>query len=768
MVEMKQNKIKMKGGWTMRNYIVVLMMHFLLASAVLYGAGDMVVRIYAPQWQDLQRISRKNLEIAAGRPGEWFDIVADRGLMDDVIASGLPYEVTVQSLALEKERIMGAYLNYAQINDSLRHLASNYPSICRFDSLPIKTYEGRWIYGVKISDNVAIDEFEPNFSVDGCHHSREWGTPQACLFFADSMLRSYAGVPEISEIINTTQIYVFPVINVDGYVYDWTYYQGGWRLNREPFGGAVGTDPNRNYSGGCNGDVDGCWGAADESQCSHHPGDETFCGAYGFSGDEIRAYAAYIRTHNIATGFSLHSYGEEVMWPWGYKAAGTPDATLYQQKGDYMASLMQRLGGGTYTPGQAYSNPYPTCGNARDWVYGYNHYINGISSLFYGSEIGTSFYQPQGDLDNISRQVFKAAKYLAGYADSLVIVTDGMVPPPSVYPLDTVSQDFTIRWHPKNAYDNNPAQWELVELSNPTVIVDSLESGTGRWVLQGFALSTTQSHSATHSFWSGNSANMNAAVRSLHPCLVGPGDSVTFWCYYNLENNYDVAVIEVSENTKEWFNLDTMRFTGTQTTWARKAFSLASWAGKSVYIRLRSMTDGSVNNGGFYVDDIKPSCLFGTVNTVSSSITDTLYAFTAHPVGEYYYYVRGYNAAWGWGDYSCLERLNVVIVSVSETDRPADTQRVSYLELTPNPFRNRIDIRYMIQDAGSKDHSLKIFDAPGRLVKSFSLPSTCSIVPGVITWHGDDDQGRHLPSGVYFVRLYADGLILTNRAILIK
>jgi len=756
-----------KGGCTMKKYAVFMIMQFLLATAVLYGAGDMVVRIYATQWQDLQRISKKPLDIAAGRSGEWFDVVVDRDMMDNVITSGLPYEVTIQSLALEKEKMMGSYLNYTQINDSLRHLANNYPSICRLDSLSIKTCEGRWIYGVKISDNVNIDEFEPNFSLDGCHHAREWGTPQACLFFADSMLRSYAGIPVISEIINTTQIYVYPLINVDGYVYDWNNYQGGWRLNREPFGGQIGNDCNRNYGGGCNDEVAGYWGAVDESQGSHYPGDETFCGAYAFSGDEVRAWSNYIRSHNITTGFSLHSYGEQVMWAWGYKAAGTPDATLYQQKGSYMAGLMQRLGGGTYTPGQAYGNPYPTCGNIRDWTYGYNHYVNGLSCLFFGSEIGTSFYQPVGDLDFVSRQVFKAAKYLAGYADSLILVADGMVPPPFIYPLDTVAQNFTIRWHPKNTYDNNPIQWELVELSNPTVIIDSLESGTGRWVLQGFTLSTTQSHSATHSFWSGNSADTNTAVRSLHPYLVGSGDSVTFWCYYNLENNYDAAVVEASENTKEWFNLDTMRFTGTQTTWTRKAFSLASWAGKSVYIRLRSMTDGSVNNGGFYVDDIKPSCLFGTVSVVSSSITDTVYAFTAHPSGEYYFYVRGYNAAWGWGDYSCLEKLNVVIVGVSETGKPVEEQLSAYLELTPNPSSKRITIHYALSTK-DKAAQLRIFDAAGRMVKSFKLPTTYSILPASVEWNGTDDLGRSLPSGVYFVRLDAAGVILTSRVVLIK
>ncbi|MEO0123794.1 MAG: M14 family zinc carboxypeptidase [candidate division WOR-3 bacterium] len=735
-------------------------------------AQEMIVRVYVPTWQELQKIPGKPLEIAAGRYGEWYDLVVDRNGLDRVIASGLPYEVTIYSLELEKEKVRGNYLNYTQIVDSLRRFVQNYPALCKMDSLPLRTYENRWIYGVKISDNVHLDEFEPNFEIDGCIHSREWATPQAVLFFADSMLRSYNVVPEITEIINTTQIYCIPVLNVDGYVYDWQYYQGGWRKNREPFGGAIGTDCNRNYSGACNGDVDGYWGAADEGQVSHYPSDQTFCGAYGFSGDEVRAHAMYIRQRNITTGFSLHSYGEQVMWPWGYKAAGTPDAALYNAKGNYMASMMQRVNGGTYTPGQSYNNPYPTCGNTRDWVYGYNHYVNGLSALFYGSEIGTAFYEPVANLDFISRQVFKAAKYLAGFADSLILVAEGVVPPPRIVPIDTVTPNFTIVWHPKNTYDNHPTQWELVRLSNPSIKTDSLESGTGRWLLQGYRISTAQSHSPTRSLWSGDSANMNYAATTIHPYLVQPGDSFTFWCRYTLENNYDVTVVEVSENTKEWFSLDTTRFTGSQTSWIRKAYSLANWVGKSVYFRFRTMYDGSAQSGGFYVDDISPVCFFNNINVISNSITDTTYTFSNHPLGEYYYYVRGYNTTWGWGDYSCLEKLFVSNVGVGDKTKYDKTGEIS-LTLQPNPFKNQCVIKFQFPNNSAfretqSEISLIVYDVSGRVVKSFNLESGILNQVSSIVWDGKDNAGKKIPAGIYFIHLNTGDLSKIEKAILLK
>ena len=188
----------------MKKFIILF---FIIVGMVL--AQDMVVRVYTNSRSDLKRISAKPLDIAAAHAGEWYDIVADQQTLNRIIASGLSYEVRIYSLEQEKEKVRGNYLDYDQINDSLQQLALNYSNICQLESLPIPTYEGRWIYGVKISDNVGSDEDEPGFLIDGAHHAREWATPQVVLFFADSMLRSYEGVSEITDIIDNTQIYCF-------------------------------------------------------------------------------------------------------------------------------------------------------------------------------------------------------------------------------------------------------------------------------------------------------------------------------------------------------------------------------------------------------------------------------------------------------------------------------------------------------------------------------------------------------------------------------
>lgn len=703
--EGSQNKVtqcKYNEGVIMKRVLV-----FICVMCGLAFSQDMIVRVYVPSWKELYRIPYDvPFDIAGACIGEWYDIVADHNVLAHIQATGMPYEVVIHSIAYEMEKYRANYLSYTEISDSLRSMAQNHPSICIFDSLPIPTYEGNWLYGIKISDNPQIEEDdEPGVLIDGLHHSKEWASPIVVLFFADSMLASYGIVNEITDIINSREIYIFPIINADGYLYDYpTGYN--WRKNREPFGGSVGTDPNRNYAGACCGDIEGDWGTVDEYQGSHQPSSNSFCGAYINSGDETSALAMFVRSQTINAHLTYHSYGEYVIWSYGWTSAGTPDSLLIQSTGTYMAGLMQRLGGGTYTPISGYGF-YPTSGVTDEWVYGYNHFVKGISCLAYTIEVGTAYYQPQSDLDNICRENFKAAKYLAHFADSIIILTDGVVPPPDIYPLDSVPQNYTIAWHAKFPNDNHPIYWELVELSSPSIIEDDLESGDGRWVLEGFILSTVRAHSGSYSLFSGSQVNMNHAAQTLHPYMVMPGDSLTFWCWYSLQSNRDVAVVEISENTKEWFSLDD-RFTSESGGWVRKSYSLENWTGKSVHFRFRSMTDPTSLLEGFYVDDIAPICVFQSIDTISSSLPDTFYYFSDHTPGDFSYLVKGYNTMWGWGDYSCLEKTHVMVgIAEGPSNFQPSVDQFTGATVIKGILRLPEDMRYKIFDiTGRQIHTL--------------------------------------------------------------
>lgn len=92
------------------------------------------------------------------------------------------------------------------------------------------------------------------------------------------------------------------------------------------------------------------------------------------------------------------------------------------------------------------------------------------------------------------------------------------------------------------------------------------------------------------------------------------------------------------------------------------------------------------------------------------------------------------------------------------------------LTASPNPFTHTTNIRFMIHDTRCTIEApeLKIFDAAGRLVKSFLLPTTYCLLPTVIPWSGVDDANRRLPGGVYFVMLTTDDRSITEKILLVR
>jgi carboxypeptidase T len=64
---------------------------------------------------------------------------------------------------------LGQYHTYAEMNALLDSLAAAEPSLARVETIGA-SYEGRAIRAMKISDNVTVDENEPELLIMGCHH----------------------------------------------------------------------------------------------------------------------------------------------------------------------------------------------------------------------------------------------------------------------------------------------------------------------------------------------------------------------------------------------------------------------------------------------------------------------------------------------------------------------------------------------------------------------------------------------------------------------
>ncbi|WP_346040700.1 M14 family zinc carboxypeptidase [Actinomadura chokoriensis] len=84
-------------------------------------------------------------------------------------------------------------------------------------------------------------------------HAREWITPEMVRRLLHHYVDGYGTDAELTKIVDTTELWFIPVVNVDGY--DLTFQDGFrlWRKNvRDNNGdgqitGADGTDLNRNF-----------------------------------------------------------------------------------------------------------------------------------------------------------------------------------------------------------------------------------------------------------------------------------------------------------------------------------------------------------------------------------------------------------------------------------------------------------------------------------------------------------------------------------------
>ena len=699
--------------------------------------SEKIIRVYLPTWDDVLREFRpifgKNLpEVVAGRPNEYYDFIVDDLKIEKVKSTGVYFEIIVDDIEKQKETLFGQYHSYDQIKQILHQMQSSYPSLAKVESIG-PSYENRWIYGIKISDNVNIDEDEPELVFSGCHHAREWASIETALFIADTLLRGYGSDPTITQIVNTREIWVFPIINTDGYVYDYPN-QRNWRKNRQPFHGYIGTDLNRNYNGTCEIDARGGWGwIPPGGSVTHLPSYETFCGFKGFSAPEIKAYSNFLKNRHAVGIIDFHSYSELVLGAWGHVSDPTPHSTWYTQIGQGIAQRIQRLSGGYYTYQTAYQL-YPTSGGSIDWEYGWSHFSNGFPCLAFVNEIGTTFYQPVSQLDHIMRQNFKGALFLMQKGDSIRTYMKCMVPSPRIEPIETVGPNFNLIWHPKNKETNNPSYWEIVKYQNPSPVNESFEGGTNLWNLQNFSLSTARKHTGNYSLFAGNANNVKAQAVTKYPYFVSsPNDSLSFWVWYSLELEYDVAIVEVSEDGRDWYPLVDERYNGDSNGWVRRAYSLAPWLGKSLYFRWRVMTDDNTLNEGFYIDDIYPVANWGVIQTVATQVYDTIYSFTNMPDGTYYFSVRGYNTQFGWGNYSVLEKVVVSSTKIAENNLKENLKVIS---------GNGLKILYSFDEFTPL--KIYIYDVSGRNVKFYDF--------GKLKGEGKISLKLDLSKGIYIIK----------------
>jgi len=227
-------------------------------------------------------------------------------------------------------------------------------------------WDSLWV--VKVSDNVEVDEDEPEVFYNSLIHAREPMSLMSLLYFLRFVVKNYGRADSVTDLVNSRELFFMPLVNPDGYEINWRIYAEGsrfglWRKNaRDNNGNGVldfldGVDLNRNFAFQ--------WGI-DEVGSSGDPRMENYRGPSFFSEPESRTLRDFINAHSFVTALNGHTYGAVLINPFGYTNLLTPDSMLYKALG---ARLTAENGYKVGNVARTLGSYYRVNGELTDWEY---------------------------------------------------------------------------------------------------------------------------------------------------------------------------------------------------------------------------------------------------------------------------------------------------------------------------------------------------------------------------------------------------------------
>jgi hypothetical protein len=568
------------------------------------------------------------------------------------------------------------HFTYAQMQDQLDKMVELYPELIskRKPIEPYLTEEGRPIEWVKISDFPEEDEDgEPQMLYTALHHAREPISMTQMIYFMWFVLEHYSEDPEIRHLVDNVELYFIPCINPDGYLYNQEMRpEGGglWRKNRRNNGdGTFGVDLNRNYGHEWGHDNAGSSGATQS---------EVYRGPSAFSEPETQAVRAFVQDHDFKLALNYHSWGGFLIYPFGYTPQPAEDVDVFRQLGNLLTSENRYVyGTGLETVS------YPTNGDADDWMYGSHEGKESIFSMTpeVGTE-EHSFWPAAEDVEELCQltlnQNLKAAFFLLNSAlvfdesESYLTNKQGSLPfSLTKLGFEEVAFALTFKAITENIEFENPSKLYIINLFGNQP--DKLEYRLSPNIQDGERIKfvctvDNGSYSRTDTFikyfresrfalnndgdksvWETNtllaqwdetdklfvsaptsltdSPNGNTipyttnylTLKNPVPILSGDSAVLTFRGYWDIQNQFDYLLVEISTDHKNFsplcgkysvagtlnINRDLPIYTGRQLNWIIERIDLSSYVGEEITLRFTMSSTKDDTRDGIYLDDIR-------------------------------------------------------------------------------------------------------------------------------------------------------------------
>jgi PKD repeat protein len=186
------------------------------------------------------------------------------------------------------------YPTFAVYCQMMQNFVTNYPTLCRLDTIGFSAVGHRPLLCLAISDNISQFEDEPEFFWSSTMHGDETTGIILTMRFADYLLSNYGTNTQVDKLINNAVIYICPMANPDGTFrlsYDGTSMANATRYNGNS------KDLNRSFP--------------------LFPGtnfDPT--AAPGPTENEVTAMLNYANFHNFVMSANIHGGTTVMNYPW--------------------------------------------------------------------------------------------------------------------------------------------------------------------------------------------------------------------------------------------------------------------------------------------------------------------------------------------------------------------------------------------------------------------------------------------------------------------
>lgn len=287
------------------------------------------------------------------------------------------------------------------------------------------------------------------------------------------------------------------------------------------------------------------------------------------------------------------------------------------------------------------------------------------------------------------------------------------------------NNDFRLYW--SESYDLAPVTYSLIEARDGELIMifTDLCEDSSSWNFNGFTLNSNNFHSGSHSFFSGNASGLQNWVETKEPLLIENLGILSIYLYYNTEEMTDSLIIEYGQFKDVHY--------GRSNGWHERRVILPPG---NYRLKISYHTNGSINNGGCYIDDID---VFDVKEGryIRQDYSDTsIYIFNKLR-GEYHYAVFPKDRYGNIGNLTDFMEFSI--------------ENYASPYSNPNPFQTSCKI--VLDYPDSLHPTVEIFSISGIRIRKFGADE---IENKIIHWNGKDKNNRDIDSGLYFI-LVKDG-----------